>query len=58
MTRTSQKVEQRIASLPIAKAEREKAIAYVSAGERLADAFIAVLNVFSVRSTPVLSHNH
>ena len=57
MTRISQKVEQRIASLPISKAEREQAIAYVSAGENLADALIALLNVFSARSTPVLNHN-
>ena len=57
MTRISQKVEQRIASLPISKAEREQAVAYVSAGENLADALIAVLSVFSARSTPVLNHN-
>ena len=57
MTRISQKVEQRIASLPISKAEREQAIAYVGAGENLADALIALLNVFSARSTPVLNHN-
>ena len=57
MIKTSQKVEQRIASLPIAKSEREKAIAYVSAGESLANALIAMLNVFSTRSTPVLNHS-
>ncbi len=58
MTQTSKKVQARIASLPIAKAEREKALAYVQAGENLADAILALARVFGGQSTPVLSHNH
>ncbi|MBE0623128.1 MAG: hypothetical protein IH605_21270 [Burkholderiales bacterium] len=58
MTQTSQNVEKRIASLPIAKAEREKALAYVQTGENLADAVLALIRVFSAQSTPILSHNH
>ena len=58
MTQTSQKVQARIASLPIAKAEREKALAYVQTGESLVDAIVALLSVFRARSAPILSHNH
>jgi hypothetical protein len=58
MTQTSQNVQQRIATLPIAKAEREKALAYVQAGENLADAVLALIRVFGAQSTPILSHNH
>ena len=55
MTKTNQKLELRIASLPLAKAEREKALAYVRAGESLAEAAIALMSFLNGRATPVLN---
>lgn len=58
MNQTSLSIEQRLASLPISKTERQAALAYVQDGENLADAIAAVLRFFNTQSTPVLSHNH
>jgi len=58
MNQTSPSVEARIASLPIALAECKEALAYVNAGENLADIILAIMHFFSARSTPILSHNH
>jgi hypothetical protein len=58
MTQTSISVAMRIASLPISESERRQALAYVRAGETIADAIVAVLRFFSTQSTPALSHNH
>ncbi len=58
MTQTSTRVEARIASLPIAEAECKTALAYVKAGEGLAETLLAILRFFSAHSTPMLGHNH
>ena len=58
MTKTNSSVEARIASLAISESRRNEAIAYVRAGERLADAIVAAVRFFTPRATPVLSHNH
>jgi len=58
MTRTSQTTETRIASLAIPESEREEAIAYVRAGENLAEAALAILHFFLPRATPKLRHTH
>lgn len=58
MTGTNQTIESRIASLAIPETEREQAIAYVHAGENLANAILAILRLFTPTPTPKLRHNH
>ena len=58
MTETSLRVEERIATLPIAEADCKRALAYVKAGEGLAEVMLAIARFFSSHSTPMLSHNH
>ena len=58
MTQTSPSVEARIRSLPIGEAGREEALAYVRAGEDLADTILAILHFFMPRATPTLRHTH
>lgn len=41
----------RVASLPMSEAERAKALAYVSAGNSIADAILAVARVFQIQSS-------
>jgi len=58
MTHTSQIVESRIASLPLDSAQREEALAYVEAGEELAEILLAVRQLFSPPPGHNLSHTH
>lgn len=58
MTEVNQTVEARVASLPIGQAGRVEALAYVHAGEDLADAVLAILRFFSPRPAPTLRHTH
>lgn len=58
MTRASQTTETRIALLAISETEREEAIAYVRAGENLAEAALAIMHFFMPRATQKLRHTH
>lgn len=49
-------IARRIDSLPITSAERAEALAYVSAGEDLADALRAIAQFFQIPQT--LKHSH
>ena len=49
---TTDPIEARLATLPISAAERREALAYVAAGESLAQAFIAFSNWLN--GTPAL----
>ena len=58
ISQTRQTVESRIASLPISEAEREEAIAYMHAGEEIADAVLAIVHFFTDHSVTTLKHTH
>ena len=58
MTQTSTSIEARIATLPISAAECKSALAYVNAGESLAEILLVLARFFSTHPSPMLSHNH
>jgi len=58
MNQTNQKVQERIATLPMSDSERDEALAYVQDGEDFADAVLAIIHFFTPPSAPTLRHTH